>query len=113
MIRAITVAFLAAGSPAAFAHPVQFKTQRTGILKEVRPGALVVELEKTSLITVFVTDTTVVHRNGKEAEVKDLRAGDHLVIGVMPHDGANGLDGISVEATDPRRKAPVRRNRSH
>jgi hypothetical protein len=112
MIRAITVAFLAAGSPAAFAHPVQFKTQRTGILKAVRPGALVVELEKGSPVTVFVRETTVVHRNGKDAKVEDLRAGDSLVVGVMPHDGAEGLDGTRIEARAPRRRPPFRRKRA-
>lgn len=95
---------------AGFAHEVKFKADRTGTLKEIYPDRLVVSIPKSAPLTIFVNDTTIVHRNGKDVHLEELKVGDAVLVHVMPNEDGS-LYGVEVEARRLPHKATDARKR--
>lgn len=87
---------------------MKFRPHRTGVIKALHDDTLVLQISTKTTLTVRLISVTIVHRNGREAHVSDLRVGDKAVIHVMP-DETGQLDAVDIEARSPAaRKKPAR-----
>lgn len=87
----------------ALADPVTFAQRRRGTLTRVQPDLVVIKQPAKGTITVTVNDTTIVHRNGREAHQPDLKIGDQLAVNVMPNEDGS-LYAVSIDARGPRKR---------
>lgn len=98
----VTTALLALVQPA-FGHEVKFDPHRSGTLKQVQSDRVVIASSGKNAVTVLVNDTTIVHRNGREAHLPELKIGDRVVVDVMPNDDGT-LYAVSIKARQPRKR---------
>ena len=110
-MRRLTLAALLLTANAALAHEVKFDPHRAGTVKEVRKDALVIEQAEKVRVTVVVNSTTIIQRNGRDAEIGAVKVGDRVAVDVMPNpDGT--LYAVMVRAQSaPRRKLPAKTGR--
>ena len=106
-MRWLTLAGLLLIANPASTHEVKFDVHRAGIVKEVRKDALLVEQPSQVRLTVGVNSTTIIQRNGRDAEIGDVKIGDRVAIDVIPNpDGT--LYAVMVRARSAsRRKVPA------
>ena len=111
MIRSSSVLalLLCAGTPA-LAHEVKFQAHRSGTLEEIHSDGLTIETAGKKQLAVVVNDITIVHRNGEDVALSDLRPGDHVLLEVMP-EGKTGLYAVDITAKSPVRTRNKRKPR--
>jgi hypothetical protein len=90
-------------APATLAHAVKFDRHRQGTLKEIGPDRVVLDTAYKKQITLMISNITIVHRNGTDAHLDQLRVGDRILAEVMPNDDGT-LYAVMLRATAPRPK---------
>jgi hypothetical protein len=86
---------------------IKFKPHRTGIVRELQKDRIVLELADKSRLGIATTGVTIVHRDGRDVELDELRVGDRADVHVMPRQGGD-LEAVDIAArSPPKRKKPA------